>query len=372
MQSFGKAERIETVIVGAGQAGLAVGYHLRRRGRPFLILEGSDRVGGSWRNRWDSLRLFTPAKYDGLPGMRFPAARWDFPTKDEVGDYLEDYARRFELPVRTRTPVDGLSRQGERFVVTSGGLSFEADSVVVATGASAIPRVPPFAGDLDPGITQLHSALYRNPSQLRDGPLLIVGAANSGAELAAELAPHHRTYVSGPDVGEIPVRHGSAQAKAVLPLIKFVGKHVLTKRNPVGRKVAPKLLGHGTPLIRTKTSDLLALGVERVPSVAAVRDGRPVLEDGRALDVANVLWCTGFRPDFRWVDLPVFGGDGQPLHDQGIVRSEPGLYFVGLIFLSAATSEILAGVGTDAARIARDIAGRSRAIDRSPRAAVGA
>jgi putative flavoprotein involved in K+ transport len=157
-------------------------------------------------------------------------------------------------------------------------------------------------------------------------------------------------------VGEIPVRHGSPQARVFIPVIKFVGHHILTKANPLGRKVGPKVLGHGTPLIRTKMRDLAALGVERVPRVAGVRDGHPVLEDERVLDVANVMWCTGFRPDFRWVDLPVFAGDGQPIHDRGIVRSEPGLYFVGLVFLHAATSEILPGVGRDAERIAKHIA----------------
>jgi putative flavoprotein involved in K+ transport len=355
----GPSERVETVIVGAGQAGLAVGHQLGQRGRPFLILDANERVGDAWRKRWDSLRLFTPAKYNGLPGWRFPARGWTFPTKDELGDYLEAYAERFDMPVRTGVRVDGLSRVGNRFVLTWGDRRLEADNVVIATGASSTPRVPPFARDLDPGIVQLHSAQYRNPSQLQDGDLLVVGAGNSGAEVALELAPLHRTWLAGRSTGEIPVRHGSPQARVFLPVIKFVGHRVLTKANPLGRKVGPKVIGHGTPLIRTRTRDLAALGVERVPRMMGVRDGLPVLEDGRALDVANVLWCTGFRPDFRWVDLPVFAGDGEPIHDRGIVRSEPGLYFVGLLFLFAATSEILPGVGRDAKRIAMHIASRA-------------
>ena len=193
----GSAERIETVIIGGGQAGLAVGYHLAKRGRPFVILDGGARIGDSWRTRWASLRLFTPAKYDGLPGWRFPAPRWSFPTKDEMGDYLEAYAERFDLPVRTGIRVDGLARAGERYVVTAGPRRFEAEHVVVATGANRTPRVPGFAGELDPRIVQLHSSAYRDPSQLRDGTVLVVGAGNSGAEITWELALTHHILLSG-------------------------------------------------------------------------------------------------------------------------------------------------------------------------------
>jgi putative flavoprotein involved in K+ transport len=364
----GPSERVETVIVGGGQAGLAVGYHLARRGRPFVILDANERVGDAWRKRWDSLRLFTPARYDGLPGWRFPARGWTFPTKDEVGDYLEEYAKRFDMPVRTGVNVDGLSRVGDRFVITWGDRRLEADNVVIATGASSTPRVPAFARELDHRIVQLHSAEYRNPSQLQDGDLLVVGAGNSGAEISFELGPLHRTWLAGEGTGEIPVRHGSPQARVVLPVIRFVGHHVLTRGTPLGRKVAPKVIGHGTPLIRTKMRDLAGIGVERVPRVSGVRDGLPVLDDGRVLDVANVVWCTGFRPDFRWVDLPVFGGDGQPIHDRGIVRSEPGLYLVGQVFLYAATSEVLPGVGRDAKHIATQIAARAAATRVTARA----
>ncbi|HEV2892306.1 MAG TPA: NAD(P)-binding domain-containing protein, partial [Actinomycetota bacterium] len=177
-------ERYETVVVGGGQAGLATGYHLARLGRPFVILDAGQRVGDAWRARWDSLRLFTPARYSGLPGWPFPAPAWHYPTKDEVADYLEAYADRFELPVRKGVVVDGLTRQGQRYLVTAGEHRFEADNVVVASGAYACPRVPAFAPQLDPAILQLHSSRYRHPSQLREGGVLVVGAANSGAELA--------------------------------------------------------------------------------------------------------------------------------------------------------------------------------------------
>jgi putative flavoprotein involved in K+ transport len=348
--------QFETVIVGAGQAGLAAGYQLKKRGRPFVILDANERVGDSWRTRWDSLRLFTPAKYDGLPGMRFPARGWSFPTKDEMAEFLEAYASRFGLPVRTGIRVDRISRAGDRYVVEAGDVRFDADNVIVASGAHRIPKVPAFAGELDSRIVQLHSCEYRNPGQLREGGVLVVGLGNSGAEVAFELSRTHAVTLAGKEAGEIPVRHGSVPSRFVLPVVRFLGHRVLTIRTPIGRKVGPKLAHRAAPLIRVKAKDLAAAGIERVTRVAGVRDGLPVLEDGRVLDVANVVWCTGYREDFSWIDLPAFGKDGQPTHDRGVARSAPGLYFVGLIFQYAATSDVLAGAGRDAEFVAKHIA----------------
>jgi putative flavoprotein involved in K+ transport len=358
MHTNASTQVVETVVIGAGQAGLAVGYYLARRGSEFTILDGAPRVGDSWRNRWDSLRLFTPAKYNRLPGMRFPAARWSFPTKDEMADYLESYAARFDLPVQTGVKVDRVACRGGRFVVSAGEGAFEAANVVVASGANRVARVPGFALDLDPGIVQLHSSEYRSPSQLREGDVLVVGGGNSGAEIARELAAGRATCLSGPDVGEIPVPHGSRRARIALPVIRFLGHHVLTVRTPIGRNFGPALATGATPLIRTKAADLAAAGVERVPRVTGVREGLPVLEDRRSLDIANVVWCTGFRNDFSWLELSAAGDGGRPLHERGIVASQPGLYFVGLPFQYSATSDVLPGVGRDAKRIADHLARR--------------
>jgi putative flavoprotein involved in K+ transport len=344
------------VIIGGGQAGLAVAYQLKRRGLPFLILDAHERIGDAWRQRWDSLRLFTPAKYDGLPGMRYPAPGWSFPTKDEMGDYLEAYAERFELPARTGVKVDRVSQDGDRYVVEADELRLEADRVIVASGAHHIPKTPEFAGDLDARVVQLHSSEYRSPAQLRAGRVLVVGAGNSGAEIAFELSRTHTTLLAGKESGQIPVRHGSFGARLVLPIIRFLGSHVLTRKNPIGRKVATKLNASADPLIRVKSKDLAAAGVERVARVAGVRDGMPLLEDGRVLDVENVVWCTGYSHDFPWIDLPVFEEDGEPVHERGVVRSAPGLYFMGLIFQYAETSDVLPGVGRDAKFLARHIA----------------
>ena len=356
-------ETIETVVIGGGQAGLSVGYHLSRLGRPFVILEAAERVGDAWRERWDSLRLFTPARFDALDGMPFPAPPNTFPTKDEMADYLEAYAERFRLPVRTGARVDRVGWNGRRYEVTAGSLRLEARNVVVAMATYQEPRVPEFAQQLRPDIVQLHSLHYRNPSQLQDGAVLVVGAGNSGAEIAADLAPHHTVWLSGRDVGALPFRiNGFLGPRLFAPLVLRVAFHrILTVRTPIGRKVRPGVLSHSGALIRTKIPDLVAAGVRRVGRTTGVEEGRPRLEDGRVMDVANVVWCTGFRTGFEdWIDLPVHDGK-EPAHESGEVPGQPGLYFVGLLFLHALSSGMIHGVGRDAARVARSIARRGTA-----------
>ena len=348
-------ERIDTVIVGGGQAGLAAGYHLAQRDVPFVILDANERIGDSWRKRWDSLRLFTPARYSGLPGWRFPAPAVSFPAKDEMADYLDAYAARFDLPVRTGVKVDRLSREGNRFVLATGGHRFEADHVVVATGANQVPKIPGFADELRPSILQLHSSRYRHPSQLREGAVLVVGAGNSGAEIAFEVSRTRPTRLSGKPSGQLPVRHGPAAARLLFPVVRFLGNHVLTLGTPIGRKAQPRFISHGAPLIRVKLKNLAAAGVEQVPRTVGTRDGRPALEDGSVLDVSNVIWCTGFKKEFPWIELPIFDRHGRPVHERGVVVGEPGLYFVGLPFQYAVTSDVLPGVGRDAEYIAKHI-----------------
>jgi putative flavoprotein involved in K+ transport len=353
-----QVETFDTIIIGGGQAGLAVGYFLKKQGKPFVILDANERIGGSWRTRtWDSLRLFSPARYDGLPGWPFPAPGWSFPTAGETADYLEAYAERFDLPVRNRMTVDRLTKDGKRYVVECGERRFEAEHVVVATGFYGAPSVPEFASELDPRIVQMHSSEHRRPALLRPGDVLLVGAGNSGADIALELAPRHMTWLSGRDKGQIPYPIESRVARLGTPVFWFVAGHILTVKTPIGRKVRPHVLAKGAPLIRVKSQDLAAAGVERVPKTVSVRDGLPILEDGRILDVANVIWCTGFRQDFSWIDVPVFDEDSEPMHHRGIA-SEQGLYFVGLDFLHSFRSENVGGVGADARYIAKHIDSR--------------
>jgi putative flavoprotein involved in K+ transport len=211
-------ERFDTVVVGGGQAGLSVGYHLARQGRRFVILDAGERVGDSWRRRWDSLRLYTPARYSGLPGRRFPGPGFSYPGKDDVADYLEAYAAHFDLPLRLGVKVDALSRNGNGYVLVAGDRRFEAESVVVASGAYHGSKVPAFAEELEPGILQLDSTEYRNPSRLREGGVLVVGAGNSGAEIALEVSDTHQTWLSGRHPGSEPTRAGSVPDRLLMPL----------------------------------------------------------------------------------------------------------------------------------------------------------
>jgi putative flavoprotein involved in K+ transport len=356
-----RAEQFETVVVGGGQAGLAAAYHLKKRGRPHVVLDANERIGDPWRQRWPSLRLYSPAKYDALPGMPFPARRSSFPTTNEMADYLEAYARRFELPVRTGVHVDSLAKDGERYVVTAGEQRFEADNVVVATGVMQVPVVPDFASALDPQITQLHSSDYRSPAQLQAGAVLVVGASHSGGDIAFEVAAEHQTLLSGRDTGQLPFSVESRRARVGWPLMKFLATRVLTMNTPIGRKMRPEIRSHGAPLLRVRSADLASAGVERVfTRVVGVQRGLPVLEDGRVVEVTNVIWCTGFRPDYSWIDLPLEYEDGYPSQYRGAVSSLPGLYFLGMLFLHSFSSMLVLGAGRDAKRIAEHIVGQAK------------
>lgn len=364
-------EDVETLIIGAGQAGLATAYHLTRAGRQVRVVDSQARVGDGWRQQWDTLRLYSPARYDGLPGLRFPASAWSFPGKDDVADYFESYAEHFELPLLLGQRVERLEADGDRYLATLDDRTIGADNVVVATGTfGRTPYVPDFADRLDPLIMQLHSSEYRRPSQLREGPALVVGGSHSGGDIAYELAEHRPTILCGRDTGQIPVRLGTPMFRVAFPIVVFVFSHVLTRRTPMGRKEMDEFRFHGGPALRVKRADLVARGVERVHDrVVGVENGRPLLADGRALDVANVVWCTGFQQAFEWIDLPVFDANGWPEELRGVVDRAPGLFFCGLGFQSAASSMLINGACRDAAYVAKQIQQRSRTNQQRLRAA---
>lgn len=353
--------QVETLVIGGGQAGLAMGYHLSQQGLSYAIVDTNPRVGDAWRNRWDSLRLFTPSWFDRLPGMPFPGYHWGFPSKDEFADYLESYAERFDINVQTSVRIDRLFMEGSGFVAVAGDRRFEADNVVVAMSSWQKPKIPQFAADLDPSIVQLHSFDYRNPSQLQKGPVLVVGAGNSGAEIAKELARTHDVWLSGPDNGTLPFRPESVVARVLMPFIGRVVFHrVLTTGTPIGRRARPKMVSTGELLIRVKPKDLKEGGVERISRVTGVREGQPHLEDGRRIAPANIVWCTGFHPGFSWIELPVVDEEmREPPHNRGVIEQVPGLYFLGLKFLYSVSSEQIHGVGRDADHLAAVIQARS-------------
>jgi putative flavoprotein involved in K+ transport len=349
-------EHTDVLIIGAGQSGLALGYQLQKRGRQALLVDRNDRVGDSWRSRWDSLKLYSPASRDGLPGLPFPAGRTAYPTKDEMADYLEAYAAHFELPVQLGTTVESLTQEDGRFVARAGGSRIEAETVVVASGVFEKPHVPAFAGELDPAITQLHSSAYRNPSQLQKGPVLVVGASHSGSDIAYEAASTHEVVLSGRDTGQLPASVETRRGRMLFRGLFFAGTHILTVDTPIGRKMRPHIRHGGAPLLRYRRSDLRRAGVERVlERTVGVQDGLPVLDGGRVLEVTNVVWCTGFRPDFGWIQLPLeIGDDGYPVQYLG-ASTTPGLYFVGLPFLHSFASMLIGGAGRDTERVADQI-----------------
>jgi len=346
-------EELQVAIVGGGQAGLATAYELKRRGLSCAVLEADERVGDQWRRRWDSLQLFTPARLDALPGAAFPAPPGSFPGKDQVADYLEAYSRERELPVRTGVRVLKLARGDDSYRLETTAGTLGAQHVVVATGYDK-PKVPSFAADLRPAIRQLNAAEYRNPSQLT-GVVLVVGAGTSGVEVAMESAgTGHHTVLAGRGTGSIPpVLHAFGGR-----LFWFFATRVASLRTPIGRRMQPRFLSQGAPLIRPQMRDAIAAGVERAPRVAAVEDGLPILEGGRRLEPDTIVWCTGFKRDYTWIDFDVTGPDGHPRQTGGVAEGEQGLYFVGLPFQTRFASHLIGGVGEDAAFVAGQIAAR--------------
>ena len=354
----------DTIVIGAGQAGLAAGYHLAKRGKPFLIIDSADRVGGSWANRWDSLRLFTPASRDSLPGLELGGG-FTFPTTERLLDYLRQYAQQLALPLRLGVTVDGLFRENGGFRVTAAGEVFDAANVILATGVHRVPKVPSFAADLDDDIVQLHSADYRNPAQLNPGTVLIVGAGNSGVEIGVEVAKTHPVLLAGRNVGQLPIDTRNWQGKLLFPLIWWTWEHVLTEQKKPGRKVrAEALEGHGEPLIRQKEQDVTAAGITRTARIGGIVDGRPHTEDGETLAVANVIWATGFEPGFGWLDLPGLDSSGRLDTDRGAVTGQPGLYVLGQEFEYMFNSHLVGGVGKDAQHVVEQLDRRPAATSK--------
>jgi putative flavoprotein involved in K+ transport len=354
---------IDTVIVGAGQNGLATAYELRKRGRVAVVLHEHPRVGDQWRKRYTSLRLNTPAQYASLPGMRFPAPSGTFPAGADLGDYLEAYARNMGIDVRDRTNVTGVTRLDDgTFRVDTDDETFFACNVVIATGSEHHPKLPEFADDLDPSIRQVHSTAYRDPGQLLAGPVLVVGAGQSGADLALEIRrAGHDTWLAGKESSAIPFELEGRVLKAALPVLWFVWNRVLTTKNPVGRRLQTVVRSTAAPLLRVKPAHLDAAGVRRIPArVVGTESGLPRLADGTVLDVRNVVWCTGYRRDFSYISPSVTGASGWPRDDGGVMHDVPGLYFVGLLFQRGFYSMLIGGAGRDAAFIAEHIANRQR------------
>ncbi len=343
----GHREPLDVLVVGAGQAGLALGHHLARRGAEFLLVDAGPEVGHSWRSRWDSLRLFSPAEYDSLPGLPFPAPAGTHPTKDEVADYLAAYAARFRLPVQLDSPVRRLHRDDDGvFAATTPSGTLRARQVVVATGPFQTPYVPAVAGRLDPLVPQFHSARYRNPTQVPgDGRVLVVGAANSGLQIAAELAATRSvTVAAGTRPTELPQRIAGRDLFSWLDAVGFFTV-------PADSRVARRLRARGDLVIGTRSRALRRRGVDFRPRLTGLAGRTASFADGSTADVDAVVWATGYRPDHSWLHVPGVVVDGVVRHTAG-VTDVPGLSFLGLPWQTCRGAALLGFVGADAAALA--------------------
>lgn len=345
-------EHIDTVVIGGGQAGLATGICLKDHGAPFVILEADPRVGEGWRRRWDSLRLFTPGQFSGLPGSPSPAGRRGFATKDQFAEYLESYA--VGLPLRTGITVTAVKRVGDGFELATTAGPMSALHIVVANGPNRLPRVPEFAHNLRPAITQLHSSAYHNPAELPAGDVLVVGAGTSGAQIALELVATRRVFLAGRPTVHIP----DAVFRFAGSAYWFLVSHLLTIDTAPGRRVAVNFSKRGAPLISVSMKQVDAAGVIRLPRVTGAANGLPTTGDS-IVEVGTVIWATGYQPDLSWLPPLEQTDDGYPVTRRGVVESIPGLYFVGMPFQYGLTSGLIGGVGRDAAFIADIIAERT-------------
>ncbi len=347
-----KKEKFGTIVIGAGQAGLATGYFLGKINEDYIILDKETQIGDSWRQRWDSLRLFTPSQYDGLPDFPFPANRGTLPTKEEMADYLSNYAKKYSLPVQFDKKVIELNKISDSYeIITSKG-NFYANNVIVATGTNPNAYIPAFASDLDKNIVQIHSSKYKNPQLFPSSNTLVVGAGTSGVEIAIELSKSRPTMISGRATPHIPdfIFHYAGK------LYWWFAHNILTLRTPIGRKVRPKIISGGAPLISISLENVKEAQVEHLPRLIGVYQGFPQLEDGRVLSsVTSIVWATGYRPDFSWIKLDVTDSNGWPQTNRGISNKFKGLYFVGMLFQFGLTSGLVGGVGRDAAFIVKQL-----------------
>ena len=287
--------RFDVAVIGAGQAGLAIGYFLAEQGRRFTILEASDSIGAAWRSRWDSLVLFTPRRYDSLPGIPFPGDPDGYPGRDEVVDYLESYAATFGLPVQLNSAVQSVASGDDAFILNLGARTLQADQVVVATGPFQVPNVPAFAADLSSDVAQMHSTGYRRPSDVPKGTAVVVGGGNTGFQIAKELSATHSVHLAiGSRQTPLPQR---LLGRDLFWWLSKTGLIKKTVDSRIGRRARDR-----DTLIGSSTRDVKRHGVEVKPRIVGASGGAVKFEDGSELEIDAVIWATGYRTEHSWMD----------------------------------------------------------------------
>src|SRR3954449_4628860 len=343
------SERREVIVVGGGQAGLAIGYFLARQGRDFAILEAAEEPAAAWRERWDSLKLFTPVRYNSLPGLTFPGEPGSHPGRDDVAAYLTDYVRRFDLPVELGSRVRSIRKANGGYSVELDDRTYEAQQVVVATGPFQVPFTPAIAQRLDPEVVQLHSTAYRSPEALSTGsPVLVAGGGNTGFQIAAELAGSREVHLSiGSRQTPLPQRILGRDLFWYLEATGLIRKSTETG---IGRRLAGRdtLIGSSPRALRRRH------GVQLQRRAVDAAGSDVTFSDGTKLDVRTVIWATGFGVDHSWIDVPIFDENGRVLHQRGVTTS-PGLYLLGQSWQHTRGSALLGWVKDDAEYIAREI-----------------
>jgi putative flavoprotein involved in K+ transport len=364
MTADAAGDRREVIVVGGGQAGLAIGHLLAQQGRHFTILEAADTPAAAWRGRWDSLRLFTPVRYDSLPGRAFPGHPDGYPGRDDVVAYLTDYARDFELPVELSSRVRAVRAGEHGYLVDLDDRSYEADQLVIATGPFQVPRVPAIAERLNPDITQFHSSRYRGPRDVPAGPVLVVGGGNTGYQIAEDLAGTHEVHLSiGARQMPLPQRILGRDLFRYLEATGLMGKTVESR---IGRRMQHRdtLIGSSPRAARRRH------GIELRGRTDDVTGSEARFSDGGRLSPGAVIWATGFELDHSFVHLPVFDTDGHLVHQRGVTAS-PGLYFLGMPWQHTRGSALLGWVEDDAQYIADHIAALASKGTSAPAPALG-
>ena len=347
-------EDVEVAVVGAGQAGLAIGYFLERHGRRFVILERASEIAPAWRERWDSLTLFTPRRYSALPGLAFPGDPDGYPTRDEVIAYLERYVETFELPVQLNSEVGQLERGDDgSFRLQVHGRMITARQVVVATGPFQKSYVPKLADRFAPDVFQTHAVGYRRPRDVPEGTVLVVGGGNTGFQIAKELSATHEVVLSiGSQQKPLPQRVVGRDLFWWLTKTRILNKTVESR---LGRKLSTRdtLIGSSPREMSRR------YGVELKPRLVDA-NGRTVrFEDGSELDAGAIIWATGYHPDYAWIKLPIFDEKGRLRHRRG-VTGVAGLYFLGLTWQHTRGSALIGFIKDDAEFIAEKIADYQR------------